>query len=345
VTDLDQLSRSYRRLLRAYPAWYRHERGAEMLATLLDGAVPGQRRPAWRDGVNLLLGGLRCRLRPPTGFGYRLIVVLLAVFTAILGIALAGRAAPAGAPTEQQALAAAGVAVPGAPHRVAGPAAACQQCPTWDSGPLARADYVAVFYDPAPDDVAALMGRARDRLAAAGWRVDRDVVVDEDSGDYSIRASKGGIALSLRGTPARVYLDKDLARPDPEQTTVSVVVTRGFSSVDGGVLGAGFLGGLLIGWLLGVWLVRRFRRHRAAFRTALALAALPVLLLAVVVDGIVLEWSTALTVLGGWSWRYLTAPAGSMPEWGILALLVPVMVALLPLPSHARARPGAVRSA
>jgi hypothetical protein len=38
----------YRLLMWAYPARYRHDRGEEMLGTLLDLAGPGRRRPAAR---------------------------------------------------------------------------------------------------------------------------------------------------------------------------------------------------------------------------------------------------------------------------------------------------------
>ncbi len=39
------LERAYRRLMRSYPAAYRARRGDEILATYLDVARPGQRRP------------------------------------------------------------------------------------------------------------------------------------------------------------------------------------------------------------------------------------------------------------------------------------------------------------
>src|SRR3954452_19940988 len=56
--------RGYRRLLLAYPSWYRRERGEEMLTTLLDDAATtsGWRAPV-RDAANMLIGGARCRLR------------------------------------------------------------------------------------------------------------------------------------------------------------------------------------------------------------------------------------------------------------------------------------------
>ncbi len=56
------LERRYRRLLRAFPRGYREHRGEEMLATLLETAGPGQRRPSTRDTAELLQGALRERL-------------------------------------------------------------------------------------------------------------------------------------------------------------------------------------------------------------------------------------------------------------------------------------------
>jgi hypothetical protein len=57
----DTLHNSYAVLLRCYPADYRRERGDEMLATLVDCAAPGQRRPTMRETAALIRGGLRAR--------------------------------------------------------------------------------------------------------------------------------------------------------------------------------------------------------------------------------------------------------------------------------------------
>jgi len=55
------LERRCRWLLRAYPAWYRAERGDEMLGTLLEASTPNQSWPATHDARALILGGLRVR--------------------------------------------------------------------------------------------------------------------------------------------------------------------------------------------------------------------------------------------------------------------------------------------
>ncbi|GAA1819931.1 hypothetical protein GCM10009682_45540 [Luedemannella flava] len=67
MTDTEALHRRYGRLLWAYPAWHRRELGPGLLTTMLDAAAPGQGRPTGADVVDLVLGGLRCRLGLPRG--------------------------------------------------------------------------------------------------------------------------------------------------------------------------------------------------------------------------------------------------------------------------------------
>jgi hypothetical protein len=55
------LERRCRWLLRAYPAWYRHDRAEEMLGTMLEASGPGQSWPSLRDARALVTGGLRVR--------------------------------------------------------------------------------------------------------------------------------------------------------------------------------------------------------------------------------------------------------------------------------------------
>ena len=58
---MSSLERRCRRLLRAYPAWYRRGRDEEMLDTLLEASPPGRRWPSFRDTRALITGGLRVR--------------------------------------------------------------------------------------------------------------------------------------------------------------------------------------------------------------------------------------------------------------------------------------------
>ncbi|MBX7265937.1 hypothetical protein KIF24_07765 [Micromonospora sp. Llam7] len=57
------LERRYRRLLLAYPADYRRDRGDEIVGTYLDLADGGRRWPSPSDAADLVRGGLRQRLR------------------------------------------------------------------------------------------------------------------------------------------------------------------------------------------------------------------------------------------------------------------------------------------
>jgi hypothetical protein len=79
------LERCYRWLLRAYPAWYRRERGAEMLGTLLDASPPGRRAPSLRDTRALVMGGFRVR----AGQHQRLTAATNLRLAVLLGAALA----------------------------------------------------------------------------------------------------------------------------------------------------------------------------------------------------------------------------------------------------------------
>ena len=58
---MSALERRCRWLLRAYPAWYRRDRGGEMVGTLLEASPPGARWPSFRDARALVIGGARVR--------------------------------------------------------------------------------------------------------------------------------------------------------------------------------------------------------------------------------------------------------------------------------------------
>jgi hypothetical protein len=60
------LEQGYRRLLAWYPVRFRSEQGEEMLAVLMAGAQPGQRRPGLMESVDVLRSALGMRLRSLT---------------------------------------------------------------------------------------------------------------------------------------------------------------------------------------------------------------------------------------------------------------------------------------
>ncbi|MER7439822.1 hypothetical protein [Micromonospora avicenniae] len=82
-----ELERRYRRLLRAYPVGYRRAYGDEILATLMDSAEPGRRRPARADVVDLVRGAVRQWFRLPIG---RTAVVAAVLSAVVLGAVGAG---------------------------------------------------------------------------------------------------------------------------------------------------------------------------------------------------------------------------------------------------------------
>jgi hypothetical protein len=62
-----RLELAYRRLLLAYPADYRNERGDELVSTLLASAPPGRRRPTIAEAFDLLYHGICTRARVTGG--------------------------------------------------------------------------------------------------------------------------------------------------------------------------------------------------------------------------------------------------------------------------------------
>ena len=66
MTAAGGLERSYRRLLRWYPALYRHRHEEEILGVLMAAARPGQSRPGARESADLVWSALKIRIRMAT---------------------------------------------------------------------------------------------------------------------------------------------------------------------------------------------------------------------------------------------------------------------------------------
>ena len=66
MTAAGGLEKSYRRLLRSYPALYRRRHEEEILGVLMAAAQPGQRRPSVRESADLLWSALKIRIRMAT---------------------------------------------------------------------------------------------------------------------------------------------------------------------------------------------------------------------------------------------------------------------------------------
>jgi hypothetical protein len=92
MNELEQrnrLERRYRRLLLAYPADYRAERGDELVDTYLDTIGPDRSRPSPQDTVDLLVGGVRQHLRARRASGFTGGVSIAAVLALATGSMLA----------------------------------------------------------------------------------------------------------------------------------------------------------------------------------------------------------------------------------------------------------------
>jgi hypothetical protein len=246
----------------AYPRWYRRERGTEMVTTLLDDARPGQRRPRLVEVLDLLRRGLLTRLWLPRNVGAYLVAAIVALFFAVIGAAAGVLLSPyPGPPREAQAVAVAVLAVGQAPQDVPGPVVHCDltDCPAPATGddvvsydaPPDRTDRVAVSYHPSAAQVSTFVAEARQRLAAAGWRV--GPVYGSLPDGIGFDASNGTLNLLVDGTAG----------------SVDFVVSKGFSQDAVIALAAGAGVGLLVGWLLATWLFQRRRLHHGGMRVAI----------------------------------------------------------------------------
>jgi hypothetical protein len=274
VTDVERLRRAYRRLMCVYPRWYRVERGTELVTTLLDDAMPGQRRPTRAEVIDLVRGGLRTRLRLPGGAGPRVVAALIALYVAVVGAGVGALLTGfPGAPSEDQGIAVAMAAVPQQPRNVPGAAIRCDiVCPEWDGrddvvaieGSFERDDRVVVYYDTSRDRVPGVVAQARDRLAARGWKV-TPVEVADDSG-FAFEAVDGRFRLRLAASSGA---DDTAATAG---ASVRIAVSKVFpASAVIAAMAVGFVVGMFAGRLLAAWALQRFHRH--AFRRRLLTAA------------------------------------------------------------------------
>ncbi|GIH12485.1 hypothetical protein [Rugosimonospora africana] len=85
----DRLERHYRRLLLAYPAAYRVERGDEIVGTYLEAAGSDQRLPSVADATDVLRGGMRQHLRANRAAGLAAGASVAATFALTAAVVLA----------------------------------------------------------------------------------------------------------------------------------------------------------------------------------------------------------------------------------------------------------------
>jgi hypothetical protein len=269
------LARRYRRLLWCYPRSWRRSRADEVVALLLDTAPPGRTRPGVRETVDLIRGGLRCRLGRPTSSTVVAWAALTAVICGLFAAALASRAGwETSRPQPDRAEAGAiltdvfpghdlgDIDVPPALFVVYGHALSMNSLHSLlfgDGGEYQEGATGAWASGAPPVPADQILATARQRLTGAGWRV-YDPQVD----------SYTGCTDKLCGTPQLITNTELLARRGDTILTASISTQ---TSADGSylsvelhrapppaVLPAGLLGGLLgavAGWLLFGWASRR----------------------------------------------------------------------------------------
>ena len=320
--------RRYRRLLWAYPRWYRRERGREILTTLLDAAAPDRRWPSARDAADLLRGGLRRRVGPPRA-GYLFLFVPVSVFVGLWLSALTfwlavDRLAPM--PSVEVAANVAQLATGDRPRDLPGPGVSCYEggCPfAWSHGGDqviqedrllyvgTGQDTVEVGYWPDNADLARWTQRAHDRLAAAGWTVD---AIDFETYGYSFTARTADLQVRVAAIPG-LSPDGNLLNMAPAGLVVQHAAPPNLDLLSE----ASFLAGLALGWLLTAWVVRRGRGHYGRRQTALLLTAIAGVLLTTALD------SGAL-IIGG------EQAAFDYHEWARIPRLLdsPAIIAIVP---------------
>ncbi|GAA0573675.1 hypothetical protein GCM10010172_67860 [Paractinoplanes ferrugineus] len=262
------IERRYRRLLLAYPRYYREHRGAEILTTVLEMAEDGH-----RPGPHLVLAGLRQRFKLPARSPLAWVAALLAAavlggFGAAAGTWIAWRTAAA-VPSDQQvqALNAALTGMPG-------------EAPLFPETSGQQGPSVLVLTDGAREWSAA---RVRDALTGAGWRIasfreseartqpreDTNASFPTTFGYWA--ATSGG--LRMNGS-AEVIAGKPFEDGGYYAATYRLTVWPVEPAVLRPLTVAGIVAGLLAGWLLVAALARR-RLATALAAVGLAVATAP----------------------------------------------------------------------
>ena len=335
------LERRYRRWVRVYPPGPRR---AELVDTLVDCAPPGRRHPAPREVAGLLRHGLRARLGRP---GSTAVVVLATLVALVAGLFGAGAAARVGwqwapaLPGGAAATAITDTVFPGLAVLGGGDAPIVVDTSDGEGVQFGYADYW-VKHTPATRDVDAFTAGARDRLAAAGWRIHGEIVATASGPDEitpsrsaEFLATRGGLVLSFYATVwgNRAPWDSDGA--------ASFTLSRSAPAWLWSFTVAGALLGALAGWLAVGWASRRAAPGTARAATAglVAWCGFGLMLAAVTVT---MMWS----MLPGRPWTesvftglfFLTR----FPPWALAAVtLLPVAIVAVRRPARSTRRLGA----
>jgi hypothetical protein len=283
-----ELERWYRWLLWAYPAGYRRAHGEEILATLMDSAKPGRRRPARADVADLARGAVRQWFRLPVGLSAAVAAVLAAVVLGAVGagagswLAWQTNELPSDTETLQTT-----ETVAGAPLT----ATHVDRHDGRDRRLLARGEFGSrAFVSPEQVFPNWTIEAAQARLQADGWTLGR-VTKSDSAGSYRGRDSdpyQGAVIQTLEGTRGghtiHIWAHTDFT-PDPAVagTHLDTAIRTDARSWEPAAWLLGWLVGAVTGWLLTGWATYRLRRQTLPRRltaltlwlTALGLAAHP----------------------------------------------------------------------
>ena len=260
-----ELEHWYRWLLRAYPVGYRRVHGDEILATLMDCAEAGRRRPARADVVDVVRGAVRQWFRLPVGLPALVAAVLSALVLGAMGAAAGSWLAwetAAELPSDNVALRTTETSA-GEPLR----APEIHRHDGW------RADWrVVQVADPDPRGLSNwTLEAAQARLSADGWTIGRGEErpvehIGDDAGAaaetvHAFLATRDGHVLLVNAYTAPV--------PGGSRTTISTYVHPDTPRWEPPAILLGWLLGAVAGWLLTGWAGYRLR-HRAMPLRAIA---------------------------------------------------------------------------
>ncbi len=269
----DGLERSYRRLLWAYPRFYRQRRGSEMLTTLLEAARPDQKRATRGEAANLLLSGLRLRLVPPGWIG-KLSAGVVTLWAAVVLSGVGAYAAWSldGVPPDDPAIATVSDSLVGR---------AADRVDFSNGDPLImaysyrnRGEFQTLAAEgwagpqPAPTGQSRFyrarttVAQAYQRLRADGWQTGVASRLD-DCGCEVLWAQRDGVLLRFESAA--------------DQRAVTI---RAYPAAPDGVPAAataGLVVGLIVVWPLMTWLAHRIALAPLRRRLAIVLIGLPVL--------------------------------------------------------------------
>lgn len=273
-----ELERWYRRLLWAYPIGYRRVHGEEILATLMDSAQPGRRRPARADVADLARGAVRQWFRLPVGLSAMVAAVLAAMVLGAVGAAAASWLARQ---TNELPSDAAAVHIA---ETVVGTPVTDSHVDRHDGGRrnFQRDVQVGRGERALPNWT---IETAQARLRADGWTLGR-VEKSDGSGSYQVNERLDAVIYRFQATRDGYVITADaqtILTPAIAGTYVDVTVELPAPSWEPVAIGLGRLVGAITGWLLTGWTTYRLRRQALPRRltalllgfTTLGLAAHP----------------------------------------------------------------------